>query len=143
VVSGALVGGRSNLEGNVVGVVGVLERAGKYLMIQRAAGLLAGGKWCFPGGGIEPGESPADAIVREVREEVGIVVRAGDKLWEWTREDGRLTLYWWEVFADAGEPVPNPDEVQACGWMSEDEIRHHPEVLPNNVVFLDHLRSKR
>ncbi len=121
------------------GVVGVLERDGRYLMIRRAAGILAGGTWCFPGGGIEPGESAPEALVRELREELGLSVRAGEKLWEWRRPDGRLTLYWWRIHAADGELRLNAHEVQAARWMTEREIRRHPEVLPNNVVFFEHL----
>ena len=131
--------GRKSLVGNVRGVVGVLHRDGRYLMIRRTPGILAGGAWCFPGGGIEPGESPAEAIVREVREEVGLTVTPADKLWEWRRDDGRLTLYWWRVHLAGGSLCLNSAEVRAVRWMTEPETRTHPGVLPNNVVFFDHL----
>lgn len=136
----ASVSGRRESAGMVHGVVGVLESCGRYLMIRRAADLLAGGTWCFPGGGIEAEESPAEAIVREVREEVGLVVTAGERLWEWRREDGRLVLYWWRIYTAGGQVQLNAHEVQAARWMTEREIRAHPHVLSNNVVFFDHLR---
>jgi len=44
----------------------------RLLMTQRAAGGALGLQWEFPGGKIEPGESPEQAIVREVREELGV-----------------------------------------------------------------------
>ena len=48
----------------------------RLLMTQRAAGGALGLQWEFPGGKIEPGESPEQAIVREVREELGVDVEA-------------------------------------------------------------------
>ncbi len=129
-------------ENCVFGVVGVLEQGDRMLMIQRSELVLAPGKWCFPGGTIEKGETPADTIVREIREEVGLEVEAGRKLWSWIREDGQLNLEWWSVRLLGGELELNPKEVQAAKWMTEQEIRSHSGVLPNNIPFLDHYRSE-
>jgi A/G-specific adenine glycosylase len=62
---------RPHVRGSVV----VLERAGRWLVHRRAPGKLLGGLWEFPGGKIEPGESPEKAARRELREETGL--RAG------------------------------------------------------------------
>ena len=51
---------------------------GAVLMQQRPAGKGHAGLWEFPGGKLEPGESPEAALVRELREELGIVVDPGD-----------------------------------------------------------------
>jgi 8-oxo-dGTP diphosphatase len=133
--------GRTSLSGVVQGVVGVLEHEGRYLMIRRAVGILAGGAWCFPGGGIERGETAEQAVVREFDEEIGIGVSAGRQLWEWRRPDGGLTLYWWQVRGGDRRLRLNPQEVDAARWMTEREICAHPEVLPNNVVFFHHLHG--
>jgi A/G-specific adenine glycosylase len=55
----------------VPGSVVVLERGGRWLVQRRAPGGLLGGLWEFPGGRIEPGESPEAAARRELREETG------------------------------------------------------------------------
>ena len=44
---------------------------GHFLFLRRGAGCDHPGEWCFPGGGIEPGETPEDAAARECREEIG------------------------------------------------------------------------
>ncbi len=124
------------------GVVGVLEQRGRLLMIQRSERVRAPGLWCFPGGEIEPGESPAEAIVREFREELGFEVEAGDELWSWLREDGGLHLLWWEVRLIGGALRPKPEEVQAVKWMTDDNIRSQAGMIPNNLVFLDHYRRR-
>ena len=97
--------------------------------------------WCFPGGGIEPGETPAEAIVREMQEEVGLHVEAERELWNWLREDGGLHLRWWQVRRLGGELQPKPDEVQAIAWMTDVQIRSCPGMVPNNLGFLDHYRG--
>ncbi len=58
-----------------------LISAGGWLYIQRRPdeGLL-GGLWEFPGGKVEPGESPEEAVVREVAEETGFKIRLGEAL---------------------------------------------------------------
>src|SRR3954452_17334137 len=58
-----------------VGAV-VHDRAGRLLLIRRGHDPHRG-RWSLPGGRIEPGESPEQAIVREVREETGLEVRVG------------------------------------------------------------------
>jgi len=124
-----------------IGVVGVLVRDGRFLMIQRSEHVRAPGMWCFPGGAIEAGETPEMAIVREFREEVGLVVEPVGKLWEWLRDDGGLFLYWWEVRHRGGTLTPHAPEVQAVKWMTEADIRNHENMIANNIRFLDAYQS--
>ncbi|MGC4004776.1 MAG: NUDIX domain-containing protein [Pirellulales bacterium] len=56
--------------------VAVVEHEGRYLVGRRAADQTLAGKLEFPGGKIEPGETPHDAAVRECREETSLDVRA-------------------------------------------------------------------
>ncbi len=68
-------------------VAGVIRRAGKYLVYQRPEGKLLAGKWEFPGGKLEEGESPEDALARELMEELGLRVRVGRVLDAIRRQD--------------------------------------------------------
>ena len=52
----------------------LLNPAGRCLMQQRPAGKRHGGLWEFPGGKVEPGESPVEALVRELAEELAVTV---------------------------------------------------------------------
>ncbi len=119
------------------GVVGAILRNDRWLMIQRSDHVIAPRKWCFPGGGVEEGESNADAVVRELQEELSLVVKPVRPIWSWTREDKRLHLEWWEARIIDGTPTPNPAEVRDFGWMTTREIRALPDVLENLLPFLD------
>ena len=58
--------------------IAVVEHAGRVLIGQRPAGVALAGLWEFPGGKVEPGETPAQAARRECREETGLDVEIGD-----------------------------------------------------------------
>jgi 8-oxo-dGTP diphosphatase len=54
----------------------LIDGAGRVLVAQRAPGGALGGMWEFPGGKIEPGETPEAALVREIAEELGVALAA-------------------------------------------------------------------
>jgi len=123
------------------GVVGVLERDGSFLMIKRSAHVQAAHKWCFPGGAIEAGETAAEAVVREFREELGLEIEAGQELWSWLREDGRLHLEWHQVRHIGGKLRLKADEVAEAKWMTDEDMHRQADLLANNLTFLTHYRS--
>ena len=59
----------------LVTAVALLDPEGRVLIAQRPPGKAMAGLWEFPGGKIEAGESPEDALIRELREELGIAVK--------------------------------------------------------------------
>jgi 8-oxo-dGTP diphosphatase len=119
------------------GVVVVVRRSGRFLMIRRAAGIVAAGAWCFVGGAIEPGETQHEAVLREFREEVGAPVQPGRKIWEYRGPDGKLLLHWWLATTNATSFRPDPSEVAEVRWCSAAEIRRLPQTLQSNAQFLD------
>ena len=56
--------------------VALVDAAGRVLLAQRPAGMAMAGLWEFPGGKVNPGESPETALIRELAEELGIDVTA-------------------------------------------------------------------
>ena len=121
----------------VYGILGIIQRHGRLLMIQRSAHVRVPHAWCFPGGTIEAGESQPDALVREMREEVHLEVRPGRHLMTQTKHDGRLVLYCWSAEIVSGEPLANPKEVAEIAWMTPAEIRTKDGVLPGTTEILD------
>lgn len=60
--------------------VALLEREGKVLICRRRSDQTHGGKWEFPGGKVEPGETPGQALVRELGEELGVLAEAFEEV---------------------------------------------------------------
>jgi len=126
---------------------GVLRLAdGRVLIAQRPQGKIAAGAWEFPGGKIEPGESPGEALARELDEELGIRVRKARPLIcvHHDYSDRSVTLHTWLVERWDGEPQSR--ERQALGWIEPtalDERHYLPTVhaivpalrLPDQYVF--------
>jgi 8-oxo-dGTP diphosphatase len=62
----------------IVAACALLDKNGAVLIAKRPAGRPLAGLWEFPGGKVEAGEKPEDALIRELREELGIEIAAGD-----------------------------------------------------------------
>jgi 8-oxo-dGTP diphosphatase len=106
-------------------VAAALARSGpapQVLIAQRPVGKWQAGRWEFPGGKIEPEESPRDALMRELREELGIVVQAARPLGQFTYAypDRSVEIDLWLVTQFVGEPQGLDD--QALRWVSLDEL---------------------
>ena len=119
------------------GVVAVIEQGDLFLVIQRSQHVIAPGKLCFPGGGIEAGESQSVALCRELMEEVAVKIIPGKKIWESvTRAQTRI--HWWSAVILEGEILrANPKEVAHIFWMTKRELLEHEDLLPGNRVFLN------
>jgi (d)CTP diphosphatase len=119
------------------GVVGVILRADRLLIIRRSLTVTAPGKLCLPGGGIERGESEPQALVREMQEELAIDVAPIRLCWRSVTPWG-TNLAWWLARLDhTAEPVANPDEVAEVHWLSREEIRVTKGILPSLPPFVD------
>lgn len=115
---------------------------GSFLLGQRAPDTFYPGYWEFPGGKVEPGETPHDALVRELQEELGITV---DTAWPWlTRqheyEHAHVSLHFFEVARWHGEP--NDHVHSALSWQRADALNVGP-MLPANGPILKALRLPR
>jgi 8-oxo-dGTP diphosphatase len=122
------------------GVVGVVVRDGRMLVIRRSRSVVAPLVYCFPGGGIEEGESEEEALVREFREEVGVTIRPMRRLWECVTA-WKVELAWWLVeMAPEATPTANPSEVESIHWFTPEEMAALPDLLASNREFLELLR---
>lgn len=103
-------------------VVAVLRRGERMLVVRRGPRARRPGYWSPVSGRIEAGESQAEAVVREVREEVGLEVRPLGKVWECPTDDGRYRLHWWSVEVTGGELDPEPGEVAEARFVDPSEF---------------------
>ncbi|MGN6205003.1 (deoxy)nucleoside triphosphate pyrophosphohydrolase [Humibacter sp.] len=104
-------------------VAAVITRGDLVLACRRNAEREAGGLWEFPGGKVEAGESPQDALVREIREELGVGIRVGALLHRGaTPMNGRivkLSCYWATLTDAAPSASTDHDGIQ---WFRRDEL---------------------
>lgn len=117
------------------GVVGVLVDGDRFLLIRRAQGIPAAGWWTPPSGRIEPGESPHQAVVREMREELGVAVEAVAHVWTCPSQDGAWTLHWWLCRAVDATITPNPGEVAEVRWCTLGDMRELTPTFPDDLRF--------
>ncbi|HEX4129423.1 MAG TPA: NUDIX domain-containing protein [Pirellulales bacterium] len=123
------------MSGERQGVVAVIERDGRLLVIRRSAQVVAPGAFCFPGGGIEPGESEEAALVRELREELCVPVQPVRLLWRSTTPWG-VRLAWWRAgLAPSAVLEPVAAEVESVHWLTPAEIRSLDGLLESNHHF--------
>ncbi len=88
-------------------VAAVIERDERILICQRRAGQSHALQWEFPGGKVEPGETPAQALSRELEEELGVHCARGEEISEYEfAYPGRqpIQLVFFRVTAFEGEP---------------------------------------
>ena len=115
---------------------GVLQRPdGSFLLAQRPPGKIWAGYWEFPGGKIEPGETAHSALVRELREELGIGVATA---YPWltrvfTYPHATVRLNFFRVTAWTGEL--HPHEGQQFSWQHPGKVIVEP-ILPANSPIL-------
>ncbi len=112
-------------------VVGAaLLHEGRLLAARRSAPPELAGRWELPGGKVEPGETPDQALVRELREELGVEAVAQERLpGAWPLRPG-LELHVWTARLASGTPRPlqdhdalrwlAPGEAGAVDWLDQD-----------------------
>ena len=125
-------------DGRVHGVaVAVRREDGKWLMVRRSRKVGSPLKVCFPGGTIEAGESQEEAVVREMREELGLAVRPVKQVWRYEFPDKPLTLWGWIAEVENGAALAvNEDEIAEIFWMDAAEGVLHPDGMPTNPQFI-------
>ncbi|HZQ61903.1 MAG TPA: Nudix family hydrolase [Casimicrobiaceae bacterium] len=117
----------------------ILKRDGQVLLAQRPVGKVYAGYWEFPGGKLEPGESPRDALDRELHEELGLTVRRASS-WlvrRYEYEHAHVELHFFRVLAFDGEPIGH--DGQAFAWQDPRAFTVEP-LLPANAPIIKALQ---
>jgi 8-oxo-dGTP diphosphatase len=122
-----------------VGVVGAaLVRDGRVLASRRTEPPRLAGLWEFPGGKVEPGETDAQALVRELREELQVEVEVGERLGGDLSIGGTAVLRVYLCRLVAGEPALVDHD--AHRWLSRGELLDVPWI-PVDLPLVEQLRS--
>ncbi len=99
---------------------------GRVLLTRRPDDRHMGGLWEFPGGKVDDGEAPADALVRELREELGVVAGVERPITFAVHEEQglRILLLFYDVHILNGEPKGK--EGQPLAWVPVAELEFYP-----------------
>ena len=107
-------------------IVDSLERPSRLLAARRTEPSSLAGGWEFPGGKVDPGEGPLEALARELLEELGVEVELGEQIdgplagGRWPLGDRYAITVWWAVVT-VGEPQPIEDHDE-LRWLSREEL---------------------
>ena len=126
----------------LVSAVALIDPEGRVLLAQRPAGKSMAGLWEFPGGKVEPGETPEVALIRELHEELGI------DTWEsclapltfasHSYDDFHLLM---PLFAcRKWEGIPHAREGQVLKWVRPRDLRDYP-MPPADIPLIPILRD--
>lgn len=117
----------------------VIIRRSLVFATQRGYGAFKDG-WEFPGGKIEPGETPRQALIRELKEELDIEIHPGRLLHtvEYDYPNFHLTMHCFLCTIKSGEPVLK--EHEAARWLAEEEL-DSVDWLPADVEAVERLKA--
>ena len=135
--------GRYN-SGYNIGVGGAVVRDGQLLLVRRAS-RHGRGNWQLPGGFIEPDETIEQAVVREVKEEAGVVAEVEAVLGLRSRydpESGNGIYVVLVLSPISGEPTADAHEVDRAGYFTLEQIRELSPLPPVNWEIAQRVLSR-
>ncbi len=117
----------------VAGVIYSADRS-RVLIARRPDHLHQGGKWEFPGGKVDVGENPQQALCRELREELALETIHCERLMVVHHDyaDKSVLLDVWQVLGFSGTPVGN--EGQAVVWVDLDQLSTYEFPAANQQI---------
>ncbi len=126
----------------LVAAVALIDRDGRILLAQRPEGKEMAGLWEFPGGKVEPGETPEHALIRELQEELGI------DTWQSCLAPLTFASHAYPHFhllmplfaCRKWEGIPRAREGQTLKWVGVRELRDYP-MPPADIPLIPVLRD--
>jgi 8-oxo-dGTP diphosphatase len=120
----------------------IVDAAGRILITQRRADQPLPLQWELPGGKVEPGEAPVEALIRELAEEIGVAVEVG-RVWDvlfhaYPAFDMVMLVY--RVQIVGGAPA-RAVEVADLRWIAPDDAANH-DILPADRPLVERLAAE-
>ncbi len=123
-------------------VAGALfDAQGRVLIAQRPPGAHMAGRWEFPGGKINAGETELEALRRELLEELGVTLGAAERMLELSYDypEHRVELCMWRVTSYGGEP--RTLDGQSLKWVKPLDLVHE-DLLEADRPMVEKLKSE-
>lgn len=117
-------------------VAAVIQKNNKVLIDKRKAGGLLGGLWEFPGGKVEEGETHHEALIREIKEELGVDIQITSDFGQYKHAytHFKITVFVFRCEIVNGKPVPiEADEIQ---WVDVDDLEKFPMGKVDRLISL-------
>ena len=126
----------------LVSAVALIDPDGRVLLAQRPEGKSMAGLWEFPGGKVEPGETPEAALIRELHEELGI------DTWQSCLAPLTFASHSYETFhllmplfaCRKWNGIPTAQEGQKLAWVRARDLREYP-MPPADLPLIPILRD--
>lgn len=117
-------------------IAGIIEKNGMFLIGRRLPSGEMANRWEFPGGKVDPGETPQEALVREFREEFSVEVVAGERIGsaQFTNKNGISELLAYRVDFPDGVDVSLTEHTE-LRWATLDEIERLSFVDSDRLLF--------
>lgn len=116
-----------------------MKEKNKIFATARGYGELKGG-WEFPGGKVEPGETPQQALIREIIEELDTEIKVGERIdtveYDYPTFHLSMDCFWAEVKAGHLELK----EAEAAKWLTKDQL-DSVTWLPADILLIDQIRK--
>jgi len=121
-------------------VVAIIQKEDTFLFVKRSDYIdTAAGFWCPVSGGVEENETQIEALEREVMEEVGLSVKALEKICEIPSQNNLFTLHFWTTEIVSGEASITSNEATDFRWVTLEQMKQLDPVFEEDIQVFESL----
>jgi 8-oxo-dGTP diphosphatase len=122
-------------------VAAIIKKNGKYLLTQRPLGTYAELRWEFPGGKVKFGEDPRECLEREIEEELGVRIKAGEVFECSSHVYGEKHVVLLGFLCTIVSGKVKRKEVNDFRWLTPDEMNDY-DIVEADIPFVKKLQKK-
>ncbi len=125
-------------------VVAIIQKADRFLFIKRSNYIdTAAGYWCPVSGRLEENETQIEALQREVKEEVGLSVKALKKICEIPSHNNQFILHFWTTEIISGEASVASNEATDFKWVTLEQMKQLHPVFEEDIQVFEKLTGDK